>query len=197
MADILNWPEGLYPSSFKWRLKSNGTSFTSPFTGSTQTVRWVGSSWRATVTMDSLDELEAIAMEALLFEMDGIAGRVKLYDFGRTPNVVRGAPLVNGANQKGTSLITDGWTASTKVLKKGDYFTVNNELKYVLADVTSNSSGQATIRFAPQLRVAPPDNAALEVAKPYAIFRLADDENGVDRKPAFDNGFSIDFVEAF
>lgn len=197
MADVLTWPEGLYPSTFKWTLKSNGTSFTSPFTGSTQTVRWVGSSWRATLTMDRLDELEAIAMEALLFEMDGIAGRVKLYDFGRTPNVVNGTPRVNGANALGTTIPTDGWTPSVKVLKKGDYFTVNNELKYVLADVMSNASGQATIKFAPQLRVAPPDNALLEVAKPYAIFRLADNENGVDRKPAFDNGFSLDFIEAF
>ena len=197
MADVLDWPDGLLPNSFKWYLKSNGTSFTSPFTGSTQTVRWVGSSWKATLVMPSLDELEAIAMEALIFEMDGIAGRVKLWDFGRTPNVVRGTPRINGANQLGTSVGTDGWTPSVKVLKKGDYFTVNNELKYCLQDVTSNASGQATVRFAPQLRVAPADNALLEVANPYGIFRLVDNENGVDRKPAFDNGFSLDFIEAF
>lgn len=196
MADVLNWPDGLLPNAFKWYLKSNGTSFTSPFTGSSQTVRWVGSSWKCTITMPSLDELEAIAMEALIFELDGIAGRVKLHDFGRTPSVVKGAPLVNGANQIGTILKTDGWTPSTKVLKKGDYFTVNNELKYVLDDVMSNGSGQANIRFAPQLRVQPPDNAHVEVSNPYAIFRLADNENGVDRKPAFDNGFTLDFVEA-
>ena len=197
MADVLNWPNGLLPSSFKWNLKSNGTSFSSPFTAKTQTVRWVGSAWKASITMNSLDELEAIAFEALLFEMDGLAGRVKLWDFGRTPNVVRGAPRVNGANQKGTSLITDGWTASVKVLKKGDYFTVNDELKYCLADVTSNASGQATVRFAPQLRTAPADNLVIEVANPYGIFRLIDDENGVSRKPAFDNDFTIEFIEAF
>lgn len=197
MADVLNWPNGLLPNTFKWSLKSNGTSFTSPFTGSTQTVRWVGSAWKCSITMPSLDELEAIAMEALIFELDGIAGRVKLWDFGRTPNVVRGTPRINGANQLGTTVNTDGWTPSVKVLKKGDYFTVGNELKYVLADVTSNASGQASVKFAPQLRVAPADNALLEVAKPYAIFRLVDDENGVDRKPAFDNGFTLEFVEAF
>jgi hypothetical protein len=153
--------------------------------------------WKATLTMSSLDELEAIAMEALLFEMDGLAGRVKLHDFGRTPRVVNGTPRVNGANQLGTNLNTDGWTANTLVLKKGDYFTVNDELKYVLANVTSNASGQASIKFAPQLRVAPADNLVLEVANPYAIFRLVNDENGVERKPAFDNDFSLEFIEAF
>lgn len=197
MADVLEWPSGLLPSTFNWYLKSNGTSFTSPFNGHTQTVRWVGSMWKATLTMSSLDELEAIAMEALLFEMDGLAGRVKLHDFGRTPRVVNGTPRVNGANQLGTNLNTDGWTANTLVLKKGDYFTVNDELKYVLANVTSNASGQASIKFAPQLRVAPADNLVLEVANPYAIFRLVNDENGVERKPAFDNDFSLEFIEAF
>lgn len=197
MADVLEWPAGLLPSTFKWYLKSNGTSFTSPFTGATQTVRWIGSSWKASLTMPSLDELEAIAMEALLFELDGIAGRVKLYDFGRTPNVVNGSPKVDGIGHKGTTLPTKGWTPGTTVLKKGSYFTVNNELKYVLADVISDSTGKATIKFAPQLRVSPQDNTALEIERPYAIFRLVNDENGVDRKPAFDNEFSIEFVEAF
>lgn len=197
MADVLKWPSGLLPSTFNWTLKSNGSSFTSPFTGTTQTVRWVGSLWKASMTMSSLDELEAIAMEALLFEMDGLAGRVKLWDFGRTPNVVYGAPRVNGNAQTGVFLNTKGWTPNTLVLRKGAYFTVNNELKYVLADVISNASGLATIKFAPQLRASPVDNALLEVAQPYAIFRLTKDENGVDRKPAFDNDFSLEFIEAF
>lgn len=197
MADVLTWPDGLYPNSFKWYLKSNGTSFSSPFTAKTQTVRWVGSAWKCTIAMPSLDELEAIAMEALIFELDGMAGRVKLWDFGRTPNVVRGTPRVNGANQKGVTINTDGWTPSVKVLKKGDYFNVGDELKYCLADVTSNASGQASVKFAPQLRASPADNLVLEVAKPYAIFRLVDDENGVDRKPAFDNNFTLEFIEAF
>lgn len=42
-----------------------------------------------------------------------------------TVGALGGTPLVNGANQTGTSLISDGWTASvTNVLRQGDIFTL-------------------------------------------------------------------------
>ena len=66
--------------------------------------------------------------------------------------------LVNGASQTGTSL-TDGAQASTTVLKAGDFFSVNNELKMVTVDATSDSSGDVTVNFVPSLRSSPSDNA--------------------------------------
>lgn len=72
-----------------------------------------------------------------------------------------GTPLANSATvQTGSSIITDGWTASTQVLNRGDViqfanvFAVNpqslasfNRLAdfVVTADVTSDGSGNATI----------------------------------------------------
>ena len=77
-----------------------------------------------------------------------------------------GTPLANSAaTQTGSSIITDGWTASTKVLNKGDVitfgstaankvFAVNPQNRQstgslamwvVTADVTSDGSGNATI----------------------------------------------------
>jgi len=73
-------------------------------------------------------------------------------------------PLVNGASQTGTSLVTDGWKASTAVLKAGDVFTiadvyavnpVSGDSTGVLrqfvstADVTSDDGGAATITIYP------------------------------------------------
>lgn len=193
---ILEWPDGIRPSAFKWSLKSNGSSFESPWNGATQTTRFPGSRWQATMTLDTQDDLESRVIESILFQLDGMAGRIKLRDYRRASAVVKGTPLVKGSGQKGTSLVTDGWNVSTTVLKQGDYFTVNDELKFVIEDAVSDSTGTATIKFAPQLREAPVDNSPLEVAKPYAIFRLADDENGISGKPAMVNDFSIDFVEA-
>ena len=75
-------------------------------------------------------------------------------------------PLVNGANQTGASIITDGWAVSTQVLNKGDIVAFGltngvNPISYrdtgrkrtfvVTADVTSDSSGNATIPVAPDL----------------------------------------------
>lgn len=50
-----------------------------------------------------------------------------------------GTPLVNGASQTGTSLVTDGWIPSAKVFRDGDVFTVN-DVSYT-CDVASDTVG--------------------------------------------------------
>lgn len=77
-----------------------------------------------------------------------------------TIGLLGGTPRINGANQTGTSINTDGWTASTQVLNEGDVVqfagcrTVNPQNRQstgqlndfvVAADVTSNGSGEAVI----------------------------------------------------
>ncbi|CAN5949962.1 unnamed protein product [Sphagnum jensenii] len=71
-----------------------------------------------------------------------------------------GTPVVNGASQIGSSIITNGWTASTQVLNAGDIITfagsygvnyvtqtptTNLQQFVVTANVTSDGSGNATI----------------------------------------------------
>jgi hypothetical protein len=71
-----------------------------------------------------------------------------------------GAPLANGVNQLGSSIITDGWSNSTQVLNQGDVIQFANVLAVnpqnlqsfgrladfvVTADVTSDGAGNATI----------------------------------------------------
>lgn len=94
-----------------------------------------------------------------------------------TIGALGGTPLVNGANQVGSSLITDGWTALvTGVLKQGDVITIgsgatavngivpNTATKtgggvstgqlqqfVVTADVDSDAGGAATIPIDPPL----------------------------------------------
>lgn len=197
MATALEWPDGILPSTFDWSLSSNGTSFTSPWNGQTQAARFPGSAWNAAMTLNNLDDLESRHLEVMIVELDGLAGKIKLWDFGRDVATVYGTPKVTVGGQTGTNLATSGWTANKTVLKKGDYFTVNDELKIVLRDVVSSATGTATIPFGPQLRNSPAPGAPLEVARPYAIFRLAKKKNGVGRQPGIVNNFSFEFVEAF
>lgn len=99
-----------------------------------------------------------------------------------------GTPLVNGATQTGSSLVTDGWTAGQTVLKKGDIFTiqgiygVHRETRQpfgylqqfvATADVTADGSGNATIPISPAITttgpfqtvsVSPADNAPITPA---------------------------------
>ena len=90
-----------------------------------------------------------------------------------------GTPLVNGTISEGASTIpSDGWTASTAVLKQGDVITIaavyavnpvsgdsTGVLRQfvVIADVTSDGSGEADIPVAPVIYSA----AAGETYLPY------------------------------
>ena len=81
-----------------------------------------------------------------------------------------GTPLVNGASQTGASLITDGWPNTTTVLKAGDVINVGglNPVFRVLADATTNGSGQVTLSLDPPIRAgsSPADNAAIVINSP-------------------------------
>jgi hypothetical protein len=81
-----------------------------------------------------------------------------------------GTPVVNGANQTGSSIVTNGWTASSAVLKQGDVIsfgtaatgvhrvnaqnrtTTGQLMNFVVtANVTADGSGNATIPISPAL----------------------------------------------
>jgi hypothetical protein len=95
-----------------------------------------------------------------------------------------GTPLVNGAGQTGSSLITDGWASGTSLLKKGDIVTVAgvrsvNPLskedtgrlqQFVLTADVNDTTGAITMSISPSIitsgplqnvTAAPADNAVV------------------------------------
>jgi len=103
-------------------------------------------------------------------QQNDTAGIAKWY---REPNVqsyttgtfTASTPLVNGANQTGSSLITDGWASGATSLKQGDTFTIGgvfslNPLSYtntgqlqnfvITADI-SDTAGAATLSISPSI----------------------------------------------
>jgi hypothetical protein len=142
-----------------------------------------------------------IAKSALTKAKLPMVGGVDLYAAQNikthTVGTKAGTPLVNGASQISTylatkntntqNIVTDGWTASSAILKAGDVFTiagvfaVNPVSKAVLpylqqfavqADVSSDGAGNATVSIAPAIitsgayqtvSAAPADNAAITV----------------------------------
>jgi hypothetical protein len=104
-----------------------------------------------------------------------------------TAGIYGGTPLVNGASQTGSSLITDGWTVTTTTLNVGDTFTiagvnsVNPQTRQdigklqsfvVTAKTVTDGSGNSTISIFPAIvpsgqfqnvTAAPADNAAITV----------------------------------
>ncbi|HCR9764863.1 TPA: hypothetical protein OPR05_003569 [Citrobacter koseri] len=194
----LEWPEDVCPASLTWRPESNTKTFRSPFNGASQTVRFPGTRWVCSLTFNNLSDEKSRRIDSLVAELDGEYGRVKIRDWGRSGRTPAGSPLVDGANQTGTELHSKGWTAGMVVLRQGDYITVNDELKMVTADVSSASNGTALIPFAPMLRSSPPANAVIEVANPYGIFKLKDNQQGGgNRVPGVFTSYTLEFEEAF
>ena len=126
----------------------------------------------------------------------GVMGTAIGFEFAMDQNVAThtyglqgGAGLVNGADQTGTSLITDGWTAAAATrLNRGDVFTIANVNKVnpqsresvddlqqfvVVSDAASDASGNMTITIDPPMVASgqrqtvdalPANNAAITVA---------------------------------
>lgn len=80
-----------------------------------------------------------------------------------------GTPLIKGASQTGTTLLTDGWSASvTKVVAGGDVIKIAglNPIYRIRDDVNSDGSGNATLTLTPSIPAgsSPADNAVITIA---------------------------------
>ncbi len=86
-----------------------------------------------------------------------------------------GTPLVNGATQTGASINSDGWPATTTVLKAGDLvtFATGPTLVYdITADVTSDGGGAAALPVSPNVFAgASPGNNDAIIITASVVFR--------------------------
>ncbi|HGJ5878607.1 hypothetical protein QE197_02445 [Arsenophonus nasoniae] len=194
---VMEWPENIIPSTMNWQLVSNSKTFTSTFTGSVQTVRFPGSRWRCSLTFNNLTEDKSRELEALAAELDGESGRIKIYNWIRKGLTGRREPVVSVANQTGRILQTKDWLPSSIVMRKGDYLTVNNELKMVTNNVTSDVKGNAAIPISPMLRYAPKINDKIETRSPFGIFKLTtNDQGNFQYRPGVFSTVTLAFEEA-
>ncbi len=159
-------------------LEENTETFVSPISNTIQTLARTGARWYLTINYAPLKRADAQVVIAFLTKLRGRVNSLNGFDPNATSplgDVSGSTLLVNGASQTGNSLICDGAEASTLVLKAGDYFEVNNELKMVTDDATSDASGDVTINFSPSLRSSPSDDASITTTNPNCEMKLVDD----------------------
>lgn len=175
----------------------------SPFTGQQQVYKHQGEWWEAEVTLPPMKRADAEQVAAFLLKMKGQYGTFLLGDPANTSprGVGTGTPLVYGASQTGSSLITDGWTVSTTgILKAGDWIQLGSgattTLHKVLDDVDSDASGIATLEIFPSLRYSPADNAQVSKSSPKGRWRLASNETNWNIDEASIYGITFACVEA-
>jgi len=205
---ISSFPLGAGLRNFKsgrFGLASNTQTFTSRFTGATQTEEWAGARWQASFNLPPLTSQEAGAWKSFLVSLRGQSGRF----YGFDPDyAVRGAngtpagmPLVNGGSQSGVTLDTNGWTPNTRIFEPGDYFafetTYGRELKMVNQAIDSDAAGNAQLVFEPPIRHAPVDDEAIIVDAPSCVIMLSSDVVGWDIDTITRYGISFEAVEVF
>ena len=102
---------------------------------------------------------------------------------------------VDGAGQLGTSLNIKNGNASTTVIRAGEYFEVNGELKLAVTTCVTNGSGNGSVTFEPPLRQAPLDSASINLSTPKAKFRLTSPQASWRVEPGKFYIISLDAVE--
>ena len=108
-----------------------------------------------------------------------MAQRGRYESFTLTPPVIStglgspaGTPLVNGADQTGRSVVTDGWNNAITIFKAGDYlkFANHDKVYTVTADATSSGAGAATISIEPALITSPANDSAITYSSvPFTV----------------------------
>lgn len=164
---VLTWPVDIETEAIEVEILQFAEIFQSPRVASIQVSELEGEFWSVQWTIPNLQDDRGRA-SAFISRLRGVSGRaiIPMYDAPQA-GVLTGVPQVTGADQIGTSMNTFGWTASTTgIMKAGDFFTVNGELKICTVDANSDGGGAATINFEPFLRSSPLDLAQLEVDDP-------------------------------
>jgi len=182
------------------QLLTNAKILQSPANLSSQTALYVGSVWAARYVLPPMTRDQAADWMAFLIELEGMSGRFYgPIPGGREPRgAATGTPLVKGAAQTGSSLVTDGWTAGvTGILKTGDFIGVGGFLYMVTADANSDGTGNATLSIKPQIRTAPSDNAPITTTNPTTTMRLTGNEVGWDISSMMIYGLEFEGIETF
>lgn len=172
----------IIPNACDWGLQSNTQNARSELNGAVQTLALPGDIWTGTLTFTNKTGSEARTLRTFLASLRGQAGRFYLTPPAYTrAGTGTGTPLVKGASQTGSSVVTDGWLLPgagqpwpQNSVRAGDYIQIGDELKMVTVDAEINSSLESIIYFVPPIRVSPADNSAVTILNPKGIFMLSD-----------------------
>ncbi len=191
-----SWPSSITPATDNLTWLDNTVVFRSKLGGTIRTESRPGGRWFLSLAMELENSVDLGLLEAFLFRLNGAENRAVIKDFSYARNGPGGgSPLVNGASQTGKSLITDGWTPSTKVLYAGDRIGISNQMIPLASDATSNASGQVTLSLTHSIRTAPANNAAIEISNPTARYILVN-KASFAASPGVDKVVLAEFEEA-
>ena len=142
--------------------------------GRRQARQIAGQFWTMTAAFPAMTRAQFAPIDAFVMKQRG-----QYESFQVVPPVLNaglgspaGTPLVNGADQTGRSVVTDGWNASITIFKAGDFlkFANHDKVYKVVTDATSDGSGDSTITIEPPLVTSPAtDSAITYTSVPFTV----------------------------
>ena len=194
------------PSNFvtsEWRIIRTVAVSQSPFTYAQQVAKYTGSVWQTTVTLPPMNRADAGAWQSFLMQLNGRFGTFLLGDpDGKT---IQGSATtvisVNGDHSIGAfDVVVDGCTASSTEFKKGDYVQfgsgASSKLHMIVADITSDASGNATLQIEPSLKTALSDDDAVTYSNTKAVMRMDANDLGWNANKVSLYGISFSCTES-
>jgi len=192
----LPWPLAFKPASQEFYLRSASTQFVNPLTNQVQVLERDGTRWATTLQL-TLSQGEVLAFDAFLASVRGPAGQILVPDFRRltAAGSLAGSPVL--AAGTGRTLSVTGFSANAiGVLKAGDLIqTSPGRGHLVVADVSADAAGSATVPIEPRLRQAV-TVGPLVTATVRVLMRLVSDDAGRNpTKPPLKAEYSVELAE--
>lgn len=158
----------------QWQEVSSISASASPYNFATQVYSWGGESWRVAVSLRNMKRAEFGQWSAFLSALRGPEGTFRCgSELQKTPlGTAAGTPVIDVTSIAGDRVLTSsGWSTSQTVLQSGDLIQIGNSLYKVLANVTSDGSGDAEIDVWPSSR-GHASGASIITSSPKGLFRL-------------------------
>jgi hypothetical protein len=193
-----DFPRDILVVAAEWYLNSNTQTHRSPLSGVTQTIELPGAYWSAVLTFEDQGPEDSRPLIAFFVSMRGQAISFNLFNHAHPipQGVATGTPLVYGAGQVGTQLITEGWTADVaNILMAGDYIQVGTKLKMVVENANTDALGRSTLQVEPPWADSPASGAEIVTDHPQALMRLTSDKSGLSTKAPMLSSGTINCVE--
>jgi len=194
------------PSNFvtsEWRIIRTVAYTESPFTYGQQEAKYQGSVWQTTVTLPPMNRADAGAWQSFFMQLNGRFGTFLLGD-PDAKTIQGGATTVisvNGDHSVGAyDVVVDGANTSTVIFKKGDYVQfgsgASSKLHMIVADITSDASGNATLQIEPSLKTALTDDDVITYSNTKAVMRMDANELGWNANNVSLYGISFSCTES-
>ena len=195
------------PSNFvtsEWRIIRTVAVSQSPFTYAQQVAKYTGSVWQTTVTLPPMKRADAGAWQSFYMQLNGRFGTFLLGDpdAKTIQGSATGTMSASADQDVGAYDITvDGLNASqSTAFKKGDYVQFGSasasKLHMIVADISTNGSGEATLQIEPPLKTAITNNDVITYSNTKAVMRMDANDLGWNANNVSLYGISFSCTEA-